>query len=123
MNNKYILLVEDDAFLQQLYLELLTGEGFHATSSGDGREALKLIKSKSWDLILLDVMLPGLDGFQIVDELEKSDKDKISKIVYLTNLDGNDDDLKKLKRAQSYLIKSDMSPPEFIEKVKALLSQ
>lgn len=123
MNNKYILLVEDDTFLQQLYLELLTGEGFLATSSGDGREALKLIKSKSWDLILLDVMLPGLDGFQIVDELEKSDKDKISKIVYLTNLDGNDDDLKKLKKAQNYLIKSDMSPPEFIEKVKALLSQ
>ncbi len=123
MNNKYILLVEDDKFLQQLYLELLISEGFHATSSGDGIEALKLIKSKSWDLILLDVMLPGLDGFQIMDELEKSDKDKISKIVYLTNLDGNDDDLKKLKKAQNYLIKSDMSPPEFVEKVKALLSQ
>ena len=81
MNNKYILLVEDDAFLQQLYVELLTSAGFQTTSSGDGIEALELIKSKKWDLILLDVMLPGLDGFQIIDELEKSDKDKISKIV------------------------------------------
>ena len=123
MNNKYILLVEDDAFLQQLYVELLTSAGFQTTSSGDGIEALELIKSKKWDLILLDVMLPGLDGFQIIDELEKSDKDKISKIVYLTNLDGNDDDLEKLKKAQNFLIKSDMSPPEFVEKVKALLSQ
>jgi len=123
MNNKYILLVEDDAFLQQLYVELLTSAGFQTTSSGDGIEALELIKSKKWDLILLDVMLPGLEGFQIIDELEKSDKDKISKIVYLTNLDGNDDDLEKLKKAQNFLIKSDMSPPEFVEKVKALLSQ
>lgn len=123
MNIKYILLVEDDEFLQQLYLELLVNEGFQTTASGDGTEALKLIKSKDWDLVLLDVMLPGLDGFQIMNELESSDKEKIKKIVYLTNLDRNDDDLKNLKKARDYLIKSDMSPPEFVKKVKVLLSQ
>lgn len=122
MNNKHILLVEDDEFLQQLYLELLNKERFHVTASADGLEALKLIESKNWDLILLDVMLPGLDGFQIVDKLEKSDKKKINSIVYLTNLDGNDDDLKKLKKVPEFLIKSDMSPLDFVEKVKSLLS-
>ncbi|PIZ63072.1 hypothetical protein COY16_02795 [Candidatus Roizmanbacteria bacterium CG_4_10_14_0_2_um_filter_39_13] len=123
MNNKHILLVEDDEFLQQLYLELLVREGFHTTASGDGNEALKLIKSKKWDLILLDVMLPGLDGFQIIDELEKTDKTKIKSIVYLTNLDGNEADLKKLKKARHFLIKSDMSPPDFVKKIKAFLSE
>jgi len=123
MNTKRILLVEDDEFLQQLYLELLTNEGFQTVTSGDGTEALKLIQSKDWDLILLDVMLPGMDGFQIIDTLEKSDKDKIKKIVYLTNLDGNTDDIDKLKKAQSYLIKSDLSPPEFIEKVQSILAK
>jgi len=122
MINKHILLVEDDEFLQQLYLELLNKERFHVTASADGLEALKLIESKDWDLILLDVMLPGLDGFQIVNKLEKSDKKKISSIVYLTNLDGNDDDLKKLKKVPEFLIKSDMSPLDFVEKVKSLLS-
>jgi len=122
MNKKHILLVEDDEFLQQLYLELLTNEGFHTTASGDGIEALKLIESKDWDLILLDVMLPGLDGFEILNKLKVSDKEKIKKIVYLTNLDGNDDNLKNLKKTQKYLIKSDMSPPEFVEKVTSLLS-
>lgn len=123
MSNKYILLVEDDEFLQQLYSDLLKGEGYEVTASGNGIQALELIKSKNWDLILLDIMLPGLDGFQILATLEKEDASKISNIVYLTNLDGNDDDLEKLKKARDYLIKSDMSPPQFVEKIKSLLAQ
>ncbi|MDP4010843.1 MAG: response regulator [Candidatus Roizmanbacteria bacterium] len=123
MNNKYILLVEDDEFLQQLYSDLLKGAGYEVTASGDGEKALELIKSKNWDLILLDIMLPGLNGFQILATLEKEDASKISNIVYLTNLDRNDDDLEKLKKARDYLIKSDMSPPQFVEKVKSLLAQ
>ncbi|KKQ36609.1 MAG: Two-component system response regulator [Candidatus Roizmanbacteria bacterium GW2011_GWA2_37_7] len=123
MSNKSILLVEDDEFLQQLYFELLSNEKFHVTASGDGTEALKLIESKNWDLILLDIMLPGLDGFQIVEKLEKTQKKKLNTIVYLTNLDGNDDDLKKLKKVRKFMIKSDMSPLEFVENVKKLLSK
>lgn len=123
MDNTYILLVEDDEFLQQLYSDLLKGEGYEVTASGNGIQALELIKSKNWDLVLLDVMLPGLDGFQILDILEQENASKISNIVYLTNLDGNDDDLEKLKKARDYLIKSDMSPPQFVEKVKSLLTQ
>lgn len=123
MNNKYILLVEDDEFLQQLYSDLLKSEGYEVTASGNGIQALELIKSKNWDLVLLDIMLPGLDGFQILATLEQEDASKISTIVYLTNLDGDDDDLKKLKKARDYLIKSDISPPQFVEKVKSLLAQ
>lgn len=120
---KNILLVEDDPFLQKLYYDLLVDEEFIVTATSDGNEAYTLIKSKKWDLVLLDIVLPGMDGFQIVEKLEKSDKSILKSIVYLTNLDGNEHDLKKLRKVRDYLIKSNISPPEFIEKVNNLLSK
>lgn len=121
MKQASILLIEDDEFLQSLYQELLKDEGYHVTVSGDGNKGLETILSQDWDLILLDVMLPGIDGFQIFQSVAEKDKKKVKKIVFLTNLEGNDADKAKLEKAKKYLIKSDMSPPEFVEKVKSLL--
>lgn len=117
-----ILLVEDDTFLQQLYKDLLKTEGFEVTTSGEGNDALAQIVSGKWDLVLLDVMLPGLNGFEIVTKAhEKIGKDFSFPIVFMTNLDSSDDDKKKLQQGTEYWIKSNMSPPEFIEKVKKIL--
>ena len=119
---KKILLVEDDIFLQQLYSDLLKAEKYEVVTSEEGNDALAHILKDGWDLILLDVMLPVLTGFEIVTKAhEKLGHDIKFPIVFMTNLDSTDDDKKKLQLGTDYWIKSNMSPPEFIEKVKKIL--
>ena len=117
---KNILLVEDDQFLQQLYQELLVQEGYGVTVSGEGNDAENKILSNKWDLVLLDIILPGKNGFDILDAVAKKMNRIPFPIVFLTNLDSNQDDKKKLERAQDYWIKSNMSPPEFTKRVNAI---
>ncbi|PIT88979.1 MAG: hypothetical protein COU27_02770 [Candidatus Levybacteria bacterium CG10_big_fil_rev_8_21_14_0_10_36_7] len=122
MPSKKILLVEDDNFLNQLYFDLLKSEGYDVVSSTEGNDALTKCKKKGWDLILLDVMLPGKDGFEILDEVSKIDKNIGKKIIFLTNMEK--DGMKNpeyLNKAKGCWVKSNMSPPEFIEKVKNVL--
>jgi DNA-binding response OmpR family regulator len=118
---KKILLVEDDEFLKQLYVDLLTKEKYAVTPVVEGNDAYKHIKSGGWDLILLDVMLPGMTGFEILAKLKK-EKVKYSKLIFMTNLDSTDKDKALLKEADDYWIKSNIAPPEFIEKVKNALT-
>jgi len=121
MAQKHILLVEDDQFLHQLYSDLLKNEHYDVTGVVDGKEALKNIKKNTWNLILLDVMLPGMDGFEILDEITKEKIKLKCPVIYLTNLDASDNDKKRLAKATDHWIKSDMAPPQFVEKVNALL--
>jgi len=121
-DKKLILLVEDDSFLQSLYNDLLNGEGYNVTVSQDGAEALKLIQEKNWDLILLDIMLPHLTGFEILLKAKEANKALSNKTIFLTNLDASSEDITKLKAAHDYWIKSDMTPPEFIQKVSSFFS-
>lgn len=117
---KKILLIEDDAFLNQLYSDLLKQEKYEVTSVKDGLEAYNKINESDWDLILLDVMLPGMTGFEILDKVNKEKKVK-APIIFMTNLDSSDSDKKALQKAKDYWIKSSMTPPEFIQKVKNVL--
>lgn len=118
---KKIILVEDDQFLQQLYNDLLTQEGYSVKAVDNGNDALKEIEHGVWDLVLLDIMLPGMDGFTIFDKLVKDKKKPKCPIVFMTNLDGSENDKKKLGKADAYWIKSSMAPPDFIENVKKIL--
>ncbi len=118
---KKILLIEDDVFLNQLYTDLLKQGKYAVTSVTDGTEGYKQVSNGTWDLILLDVVLPGLTGFEI---FQKATEEKLIKnipVIFMTNLDSSDDDKKALKQATDYWIKSNMTPPEFLDKVKAVL--
>lgn len=119
---KKILLVEDDVFLQQLYSDILQQEGYQVISSGEGTQALKMIRERTWDLILLDILLPNMDGFTILATLTKEHKRPTCPVVFMTNLDATESDKQKLSAADDYWTKSSMSPPEFLEKVKKILS-
>lgn len=118
---KKILLIEDDAFLNQLYTDLLKQEEYEVTSLTDGNEGYKAISQQKWDLVLLDVMLPGMTGFEIFEQLMEKKLIKKTPIIFMTNLDSSDEDKKALKQATDYWIKSNMTPPEFLEKVKTVL--
>ena len=121
MRMKKILLVEDDEFLKQLYSDLLTSAKYAVTTASDGKEALTLITKGGWDLVLLDVMLPNMTGFEILDAVKAQHNKLPFPVVFMTNLDSTDDDRKKLEEADAYWTKSELSPPDFVAKVQTII--
>ncbi len=119
-----VLVVEDDKFLRDLMIQKISKEGFNVLDAVDGEDGLKIAFEKKPHIILLDLMLPGIDGFEVLKRLRESDKiDKIP-ILILSNL-GQQDDLDKAMQlgATDYLIKAHNTPGEIVQKVKALLAE
>jgi len=118
-----ILLVEDDQFLRTLYVDLLKADGYTVEEAVDGEEAFNKIKSGSWDLILLDVVLPKMDGFQVINKLKTESPQSLKqKIVLLTNLDKSSLIKEVDPLGLQYLIKSDLTPDQFVNKVKSFFT-
>lgn len=121
---KRVLLVEDDEFLRTLYTDLLKAEKYDLEVAKDGEEAYAKMQKPGWDLILLDIILPKLDGIQIIEKMEVEHPEVLkNKIIFLTNLDKNEMIQKVTQLGFSYFIKSDLNPLEFVEKVKSLLKK
>jgi len=124
-NGEYrVLLVEDDQFLRDLLAGKLRREGFEVTACVDGQEGLRTIQKQKPDLVLLDIILPGLDGFNVLQQVRFSADKKVSKvpIVLLSNL-GQDSDVAKGKKlgASDYLIKANLTIDEIIKKIRKFL--
>lgn len=120
---KYILIVEDDPFLVEMYAAKLTAENFDIEVVNDGSNVLKKISEKKPDLILLDIVLPKVDGFEVLKKIKEDPKLKDIKVVTLTNLGQKDEVEKGLKLgADEYVIKAHYTPTEVVEKVKKLVS-
>lgn len=122
LENLRILIVEDDQFLRDLFVMKLKKEKAIVIESDDGENALEKIKSEMPDLVLLDIVLPKMGGF---DVLKKSKEDKNTNkipIILLTNL-GQDFDMEKgLKLgAAAYIIKAHFNPSEIIKKIQEIL--
>jgi len=123
---KKILLVEDDPFLIDIYQKKLEDSGFKVEVANDGEKAIEILKEKNFDLMLLDIVLPKIDGWKILEEIEKMKKEKKElekmKIVIWSNL-GEKEDVKKgiSLGATSYLIKANFTPSEVVREVEKLL--
>ncbi|MFH0773286.1 MAG: response regulator [bacterium] len=121
MKKKNVLLVEDDEFLRTLYADLLK-ETYTLEVAIDGEEAYQKIQNKELDLVLLDIILPKMSGIEVVEKLKIEHPEVLKKnIVFLTNLDKNETVQKVTKLGYAYLIKSDLNPEEFLNKVKQLI--
>jgi len=119
---KKVLLVEDDPFLTEIYGSKLKDSGFSVILAPDGEGCLKKMEQEIPDLILLDIVLPGVDGWEVLRKIQKEDKFKKIKIVILSNLGQKDDVEKGLKfGATKYLIKAHYAPSEVIEEIKKIL--
>lgn len=120
---KKILLVEDDTFLSGMYVTKLNMEGFDVILASDGRQGLKMINEENPDLILLDIVLPKMDGFEILKEMKKKKKLKEIPVILLTNL-GQKKDVEKgfSFGVKDYLIKAHFMPSEVVDKIKKALS-
>src|SRR3990167_7797620 len=125
MEKKKILLVEDDQFTRELYVEVLKDAGFEINSAVDGLDGLAKIKMGRYDLILLDVMMPKMDGLDVLRSLiNEPPAVKNGPIVLLTNLT-NDPviDTAYGLNAKGHLVKSDITPGELVEHVKKYTSE
>ena len=119
---KHILLIEDDPFLIDIYTTKLKEAGYSVETAEDGDEGLRMIKEKKPDLVLLDVVLPNFNGWEILRKIKKDDNFKDLKIVVLSNLGEKDEVEKGLKLgATKYLVKAHYTPSEVIKEVKKIL--
>jgi len=125
-NTPKIALIEDDADLLEMFKLKLKLEGFNTVTAEDGIDALRVIKNELPDLILLDMLLPKMDGFEVLKSIKKSKDAKIKTIpvIIVTNLSSDEDiyEAKKLGAAE-YLIKVDVTPADIIEKIIKILSK
>lgn len=121
-DNIHILLVEDDSFLSSIYKKKFEMEGFKITTAEDGALGLEYAKKKSPDIVLLDVLLPKMDGFTVLENLKSDSATADIPVILLTNLGQKDDVDKGLSMgAVDYLIKAHFKPAETVEKVRAAL--
>lgn len=117
-----ILVIEDDKFLKELLVQKLKKGGYEAQEAVDGNSGLKKMKENSPALVLLDLILPGMDGFQVL-KLAKEDKTTSHiPVVVLSNLGEKEDIEKALKMgAADFMIKAHFTPGEVITRIKTIL--
>ena len=117
-----ILLIEDDKFLRELIIQKLGREGFEATEAPEGEAGLTKMKEERPDLVLLDLILPGIDGFEVLSRMKKDPALTSIPVIILSNLGQRDDVQKGIDLgAEDYLIKAHFTPGEIVEKIKAIL--
>jgi len=122
--DKKILIIEDDVILREVLSDFLVKEGFTVVTASNGEEGVNQAKKKKPDLIILDIILPKKDGFEVIKDLKKDEKTEKIFIVLLTNLESLNDIEKALNLgATTYLIKSDYSLEEVVKKIKDILNR
>ncbi len=115
---KYILIVEDDEFISDVYRKKLLLEGFEVSLARDGEEAIRALRARKPDLLLLDIMLPLKDGFEVLSELRADPALSDTKVVVLSNL-SQAKDIARAKElgALDYVVKSNTTLSDMIARI------
>lgn len=120
-----IVIVEDDVAMRDIVVHKLSGNGFIVKEAADGQQGIDLIISEKPDIVLLDLMLPEVDGFQVLDTIRNNPDKQIAQtpIIVLSNLWSNKDILKtKALNVQAYLVKAYFTTEEILKKVNEVLA-
>ena len=119
---KKILIIEDEAYLLEMYKMKFELEGYKVLIARDGQEGIESAVFGKPDIILLDLVMPIKDGYQVLEELKEKDETKKIPILILSNL-GQADEIKKgiNNGADKYLIKANMTPNQLVREVKEAL--
>jgi len=120
---KTVLIVEDDKFLREIATQKLETEGFEIVSMPTGNEAIEYLSSNSRpDIIVLDLILPGMSGFEVLEKIRQNMSLKATPILILSNL-GQEEDIEKAKKlgATDYLVKAHFSFAEIIKKIHEIV--
>jgi DNA-binding response OmpR family regulator len=119
-----ILIVEDDKFLRELMVEKLKSAGFQIVEAVDGEKGIEEAQKEIPDLILLDLILPGINGFEVLSQIKAAATTANIPVIILSNL-GAEEDIEKGNSlgASGYLVKAQFTPSEIIEKVNQILAK
>ncbi|MCK5211339.1 response regulator [Candidatus Parcubacteria bacterium] len=121
-----VLLVEDDAFLREICSKKLINDGYEVYAAIDGQEALETVSQVKPDIVLLDIILPSIDGFQVLSAIRKHNDKKVAKtpVIMLSNL-GQEEDIKKAMDmgANDYLVKAHFTTEEIADKIKQVIKK
>ena len=121
-DKKKIMVVEDDVFVMDIYHTKLEQEGFQVIEAANGLEAIKKLEEVIPDVMLLDILMPYMDGLEVLEKIKADDRFKNIPVVLLTNLSQKEEVNKGLKLgANDYLIKSHFTPSEVLDKIKNFL--
>lgn len=121
-NKKRILVVEDEEFYRKMYQLKFNKSGFEVKSAGDGAEGLKIAKDFKPEIILLDIVMPVMDGFATLETIKGDPQLKNVPVVMMTNLSSDADRNKAMTSgAVDYWVKADLTPAETVEKINSLL--
>lgn len=121
---KKILFVEDEESLQKVIKESLEKHGYNVISAMDGENGISLAKNEKPDLILLDLILPRKDGFEVLTALKAAPETAVIPVIVLTNLEGSADVERVLSLgAHTYLVKSNYSLDDVLLKVKSVFGE
>ncbi len=119
-----ILFIEDESALQKAASQVLTEEGFEVLSALDGETGLELAKREMPDLILLDLIIPQKDGFEVLHDLKTTDATKKIPVIILSNLEGSTDVQRAIELgATTYLVKTNYRLEEVVEKIKQIIGK
>lgn len=119
-----ILVVEDDTFLKNLIVPRLEQEGFKVEWASEGKTALEFLKKTVPILVVLDLLLPGIDGFQVLQEIRNEPRLKELPVIVLSNLGEQEHiDRAKMLGADDYLVKAHFTLGEITEKINKLISK
>jgi len=118
-----VLVVEDDPLMARLYQKAFTFEGYDVLVAYDGEEGLKKTKAEKPNLVLLDIMMPKMNGLEFLDSLKAHADIKTTPVVILTNLASDKDaEVALSKGAVRYIVKSEHDPKEVVNMVKEILA-
>lgn len=117
-----ILIVEDDPFLSSITVSHLEGHGFSVSVATDGEQALASIEKDVPDLVLLDIVMPGINGFEVLKRIKADNRTKHVVVIMFSNL-GQEHEIEDAKKmgADAFLVKAKFTPREVLEKIQELL--
>lgn len=124
LSKNTILLIEDDKALLELYSMSLKRAGFEVLSALDGQDGLEMAQEEKPDLILLDILLPKVDGYSILEKLRSNPETENFSVIIFSNLSQKEEIEKGYRLgADDYVVKTSMTPKEMVKKVKEFLKK
>lgn len=124
MSKAKIAIIEDDLAIVQMYKTKFEKDGYEVATAGDGQSGLQLLTTFEPDIILLDLMMPGMNGFDMLQRLRQQPGGRDAKVVVLTNMGDTETATKVYKMAANdYIVKAEMTPKEVEDRIKKLLGE
>lgn len=123
MAKEKILFIEDDAFLAQIYTKAIVDASYDVILAGSGEEGLKLAEREQPVMILLDILLPHMDGFEVLEKLKAHPTLSTVPVLVITNM-GNREDVERANSmgADGYLIKAHTLPKDVVRKIESIIT-